>query len=200
MGCFDTISVFMRCPYCKKYVTLDAQTKDMDSCMWNFEALDKDWFGKKAKKQWDGRSFRKDLPVFPRTPYDKSHSAWKDQKERIEALARVDNSWGKQLRFVSVIVDCRSPECAMWAKERDMRQNGHVSGFGRQFSGKIRIVEHDKRHYFIAPIYDIVKIDNKLPRKPKRKKGQEMNQTCTRNGEPINCSEINLNLPINYTT
>lgn len=170
MGCFDTIEVFMRCPYCNRYMTFSAQTKDMDSLMWNFEALDKDWFDNKEKGKWDDRNFRKGLPMFAQTPFDKSVFVWKDQKERIEALARVDDSWGKQLRYVYVTTDCQSTECVMWAKERDMRQGGYISGFGRMFSGKLRIIEHKKKYYFIAPIYDIEKDDKRLPRKPKKKK------------------------------
>lgn len=166
MGCFDTIDVFMRCPYCKKYQTLDAQTKDMDSCMWHFDALPKNWFD---KKEFLGKKFRQGLPVFKQFPFDRD-SPWKSQAERIEAQARLAPEWGEKLRFVRVIVSCNSPKCDSWARERDRRAYGYESGFGRQFDGKIAVIKHKDNHYFIGPIYDIVKLDKRLPNKPKKKK------------------------------
>lgn len=167
MGCFDTIDVYMECPYCKRHQSFDAQTKDMSSGMWHFNALDENWFNK--KKEILGRKFRQNLPIFKQFPFDKE-TPWKTQAENIEARAQVEPTWGKQLRFVEVTVDCKSTDCDTWARERDMRQGGYVSGFGRMFDGKIAIIEHKGKYYFIAPIYDIVKNDKKLPRKPKKER------------------------------
>ena len=167
MGCYDSIEVFMECPYCNRYQHFDCQTKDMDSCMWHFDALKDDWFDKK----YDGfgsKKFRKGMPMFKKFPFDKD-SPWKNQAEKIEASARLLPEWGKKLRFVNVIVDCKSTECDTWARTRDRRAYGYESGFGRMFSGKIAIIENKGKHYFISPIYDIVKNDKRLPKKPNKK-------------------------------
>lgn len=167
MGCFDTINVYMECPYCKRYQHFDCQTKDMDSSMWTFRVLDSDWF--KSKDELFGREFRRALPVFKRFPYDKE-GPWKSQVEKIEASAMVSPEWGKKLRFVNVTVDCCSTKCDTWARERDRRAYGYESGFGRMFNGKIRIIRKGDNYYFVGPIYDIIKRDNRLPRKIKKKR------------------------------
>ena len=170
MGCFDRIFVFQKCPYCKEFQHFECQTKDMDSSMWNFTALASDWFTK--KDEMFGKKFRDDMPTFLQFPFDKQAKVWKSQGEKIEAQARVESEWGKKLRFVEIITDCHSHKCQAWARERDRRyhpEDPYFSGFGRGFEGKIAIVKHGHGYYFIRPIYDIVKTDNRLPRKPKVK-------------------------------
>lgn len=171
MGCFDTIMVFQRCAYCKEYQHFDAQTKDMSNSMWTFHALDKNWFNK--QDELFSKSSRDNTPTFLQFPFDKESKVWKSQGQRMEARARVRHEWGKKLRYVEVITDCHSHKCQGWARERDRRyhpEDGHFSGFGRSFDGKIAIVKHGHGYFFIAPIYDIVKNDKRLPRKKEVRK------------------------------
>lgn len=138
MGCFDTIMVHMDCLICKRFHVFEAQTKDMDSCMWTYHALRKNWFDKPKKDDWNDRTFRKGLPTFKQYPYQKGFDIWKNQAERMEASARVEPIWGKQLRYVTVICSC---------------DEGKKSKF---FDGKIAIEKHGRCYYLIGKIYDIV--------------------------------------------
>ncbi len=160
MGCYDTIMVFMRCPYCKEYRTFDAQTKCLGSLMHTYDALDENWF---KKSSMFGRKFRQELSVCPQFPLDKEHKVWKNQAERIEARATVHPKY-KHLKFVDVICDCHSAKCKSWSAERDLRIQELVSGFGRIFHGKIKI----HKGFLIGKVYDIELSDKRLPRKSKK--------------------------------
>ncbi len=163
MGCYDTINVYQQCPYCHRYQSFDAQTKDLGSSMYCYDTLSEKWF--KKSKKWNERKFRLGLPVFPRFPKDKSAKVWKSQAERIEAEATVPEEF-KNLKFISVIADCHSNICDEWATEKDMRTQGCKSGFGRMFEGKIRI----KKGMLIGDIYDIELKDKKFPKERKIKR------------------------------
>lgn len=128
MGMFDSIGVYMVCPYCNHYSHIDCQTKDLDNALWNFKPLSEDW--------WTGsfleRNFFKDAPVRRNVPYDKEHEAWDSIAERTEAYARVSDEH-MDLPYVNVICECM-----------DCKNN-------QFFNGKIRIQDG----YLIGSIYDI---------------------------------------------
>lgn len=84
MGCYDTLSLYGKCPACKREHYLDIQTKDLMCSMYDYVALPEDWFNDKL-----GQKFRKKMPVFPRYPLDKSSTVWKNQAERTEAMATI---------------------------------------------------------------------------------------------------------------
>jgi hypothetical protein len=130
MGMFDTINVFMKCPYCGNFESFDAQTKDLNNALFNYTALYEDWFLCKT-----GRKFRLGLPVFKQYPFDKENAVWKNQAEHIEAQAKIEDKFCK-LKFVEVIASCPSSK-------------RHLS-----FEGKIKI----KKGFLIGEIYDIVKL------------------------------------------
>ena len=166
MGMFDTIKVFQRCPYCKKYQYFDAQTKNLDNAMWDWESLPNDWFNKiKKKTLFEIDRLQKNLPVFKKTPYDKSAKVWKSQGEKMEAMARVPDEF-KELKCIEVTTDCHSKICQEFADKRDIIQQGSPSGFGRMFDGKIKI----KNGYLIGDIYNIELTDKRLPRKNERRR------------------------------
>jgi hypothetical protein len=158
MGMFDSIYVFMRCPYCDHFSNIECQTKDLDNLGWDFHPLDKDWFRGKLEKK-----FRLKIPVFKQFPFDKGNKVWKNQAERSEAAARVPDKF-KHLKFVRIIGDCHSRECQTWADERDIRCQGCPSGFGRGFYGKIRI----KNGFLFEGVYDFKLFDKRLPNRRKR--------------------------------
>jgi len=149
MGMYDIIIVAQRCPYCGIFRVFDAQTKDLDNHLWNFKALDEDWFDK--KKKIFNRKFRQSLPVFPQFPFDKSHKVWKNQAEFIEARARIPKEF-KKLKWVDVITDCNSEKCMIWARKHGYKYHE------RSFKGKIKI-EHG---FLISPIFDILDFNGKL--------------------------------------
>lgn len=163
MGCFDTIMVFMRCPYCRKYEHFDAQTKDMNSSMFTFHALPEDWF---SKNKIGDRDFRLVFPVFKQFPNDKEANVWKNQAEFAEARATLAKEFGSKLKYVNVNADCHSTKCDTWARKRDMIEYGYKSGFGRMFEGKIKI----EKGMFIGEIYDIVLLDKRINYKRKKAK------------------------------
>jgi len=159
MGCFDTIDVFMKCPYCGDFRTFDAQTKDLGSKMYYYDALSSNWFAK-GKKGFLEKKFRMGMCVFKKYPLDKSAKVWKSQGERIEASATVPKEFA-HLKFVSVRADCHSTECSLWSEKRDLKCQTCVSGFGRMFDGKIKIY----KGMLIGDIYDIELKDKQLPKK-----------------------------------
>ena len=127
MGMFDDIEVSVSCPKCGKWATCDAQTKDLDSRLSTYRPLSEDW---ETGSEF-GRKFREGLPVYPRFPFDRSHTVWANQAEKIEAQATIpEEFWGK-LNFVSVVAICS--KCSAF------------------FDGKIK-VKNDK---LIGGIYDV---------------------------------------------
>lgn len=107
MGMFDSVIIYMSCPKCKKMKSLDFQTKDLACAMHTYYPLDKDWdtsplFGKECRKR---------LPECPKFPFDKEHTVWKNQAERIEAAAMLESPFDKQLN-VRVYASCRN--CEEW--------------------------------------------------------------------------------------
>lgn len=145
MGMFCSIYLYQECPYCKKVQHFEAQTKDLRNALDEYVPLPDDWF----KSQIE-RKFRLGLPVFPQFPMDKEHTVWKNQAERTEAQATVPKEFS-HLKFVSIIADCHSIICQAWADKRDQKNYGYVSGFGRQFRGKIKI----HKGMLMGKIYDI---------------------------------------------
>jgi len=131
MGLYDTIYVYGTCPYCKEHDRYDAQTKDLDRCMYTYEALPADWYSDK----W------------------RSARVWKNQAERTEAEATVSKDYFNR-KWIDVTLSCLSKKCRAFAVKRDIKRQGIFSGFGRIFDAKIRI----KDGKLIGEFFDIVKI------------------------------------------
>jgi hypothetical protein len=142
MGMYDSINVYMECPYCGDHRLFDAQTKDLTPACYNYHVY-------RGKKDIIDRT---KMPVFESTPNDKSPSVWANQDERSRAMAAVPEAF-KELKFVNVIAGCHSPECQFYADREDILRQGSPSGFGRQFKGKISI----KDGLLTGNIYDIEK-------------------------------------------
>ena len=138
VGMYDTIDIYQRCPFCGDYQHFDAQTKNLNSCMYTYHPI------REGKDLLD----RKKIPVFAKFPKDKSARVWKSQTEHSEAEATVPKEFSK-LKFVHVIADCHSDSCQLYA---DLMM-GYYSGFGRTFDGKIKI----KNGKLTGEIYDIEK-------------------------------------------
>jgi len=147
VGLYDQIMVCMRCPKCGHYETFDAQTKDLGCRMYNYHAIDESFY-QRERSQILGKKFRNRIPVFKKFPKDKSAKVWKNQTELIKAEATVPKEFSK-LKYVSVIADCHSESCQLFA---DLMM-GYHSGFGRSFEGKIKI----RNGELIGEIYDIEK-------------------------------------------
>ena len=143
MGMFDTINVFMECPYCGHHQMFDCQTKDLDNVMWDFSTYEKDTFLDRAK-----------LPSTPSTPADKSAKIWKSQDERQKAMATIPEGYGN-LKYVNVIASCHSVECQFYDDRSAIIRQGCPGGFGRCFEGKIAI----KNGLLVGDVYDIEKDD-----------------------------------------
>jgi len=150
VGCYDTINVYQNCPYCKRFVHFDAQTKDLGNLMYQYHPLDDYWFGKGKLSKLLGKPFRENLPVFRSFPLDKAPTVWKNQAEYAEAQATVHEDF-KKLKFITVIADCHSAKCQTFAEQRDIKRQGTPSGSGRVFYGKIKI----RKGLLIGKIYDI---------------------------------------------
>lgn len=115
MGMFDSIYVYMACPYCHRYQRLEAQTKDLESVAFNYRALPADW-SEVRKKFFEGS------PCAPDFPLDREQTVWKDQAERIEATATISEEYQGKLNYVNVIISC--------------------SSCGKHFNGKIAIKDN----------------------------------------------------------
>ena len=149
MGMYDTIHVYMECPYCGDHRVFDAQTKDLDPACYSYRPYEKDRLLDRSR-----------IPVFKQNPADKSHKLWKSQDERARTWATIPEKC-KDLKFVGVIAGCHSDRCQFDADRDDIIRQGCPSGFGRHFEGKIAI----KDGLLVGIIYDIVKDDmteNKL--------------------------------------
>lgn len=141
MGMYDTINVYMECPYCGEHRLFDAQTKDLSPACFVYHTYEKDRLLDRTK-----------MPVFRQNPYDRSNTIWKSQDERSRAMATVPEGF-KDLKFVDVIAGCHSAKCQFDADREDIIRQGSPSGFGRQFTGKIAI----KDGMFVGKIYDTKK-------------------------------------------
>ena len=141
MGMYDTIDVYMECPYCGDHRLFDAQTKDLDNLLYHYHTYDKDRLLDRTK-----------LPVFKSTPNDKSAGIWKSQDERSRSKSTIPEEFNK-LKYVEVIAGCHSDRCQFDADREDIVRQGCPSGFGRHFRGKIAI----KDGLLVGKIYDIEK-------------------------------------------
>lgn len=147
MGLFDDINANSKCPYCGELGWTEIQTKDLGVHMYCYTALPKGWFTSKFE-----RKFRLKMHVYPATPYDKQHNVWKNQAEKIEAMAKVPKEFSK-LKFINVTCDCHSQKCQARANKRDIKQQGVTSGFGMIYHGKIKI----SKGFLIGDVYDLKK-------------------------------------------
>lgn len=144
MSMYDTVNIYMACPYCGEYRMFDAQTKDLNPACFNYHTY-------RGKKDILDRT---KLPVFGSTPNDKSAKVWKSQDEHSRAMAMIPKEC-KDLKFVNVIAGCHSARCQFDADRDDIIRQGCPSGFGRQFTGKIAV----KDGLLTGNIYDIEKDD-----------------------------------------
>ena len=140
MGMYDTIDVYMECPYCGEHSVFDAQTKDLDRMMNHYRVYE-------GRKDIIDRS---KLPVFKSVPNDKSAKVWKSQDEKAIAFATIPKQCDN-LKFINVIASCHSPECQFDADREDIIRQGCPSGFGKSFEGKIAI----KNGMLVGKIYDL---------------------------------------------
>ena len=159
MGLYDSIYVYMKCPYCGKPQEFEAQTKDLDNFMNTYTAM-LSYYNKKHKdyKNKMAKFFKgmdEEYPVFPKNVNDKEYKVWKNRLEKKEANARIPDEY-KKLRYVDVIASCNSLECQFYADRDDIIRQGSTSGFGRSFEGKIEI----KNGLLMSPIIDIKKKEN----------------------------------------
>ena len=113
---FDSIYVFMRCPYCENYEHFEAQTKDLDNVMWSFVPLSND----------PDILDRTKLSVFRKFPLDKEAEVWASQQERIDAAATIPEEYQGKLNYVSVITDC--PHCKKYFYGRVAIKNNKLVG------------------------------------------------------------------------
>ena len=134
---YDTVYVYMQCPFCKNFTTISCQTKDLDNSLWEFYALPEDWF---KEGGFFGREFYKKSSVLKSYPYDKSHTAWNNIAEKKECMARVPEEFW-DLEFVNVICDCDLCNRGSYANRMDYNF----------FRGKIRI----QNGLLIGEVYDI---------------------------------------------
>jgi len=137
MGLYDTIMVYMQCPYCNHYQHFDAQTKDLGQNMHTYNPYDEDQL-----------LDRTTLPVFKSYPEDRCHNLWKNQDELMRERATVEDI---ENGHVSVISSCHSVECQFYADRTSLMHQSSPSGFGRHFDGKIKI----KDGMLVGKIYDI---------------------------------------------
>lgn len=149
MGLFDTILVWMDCPYCGFTGRIECQTKDLGNIMFTYKPLADDWFTKKERSE---HSFRETLPVFPQFPLDKEYSVWKNQAELIEAKATLPKQFHHK-KFIRVIASCNSVQCRFDGDRISILRQGCPSGFSRSFEGKIKIRDGK----LIGKVYDIEK-------------------------------------------
>lgn len=130
MGMFDDVSLSMFCPKCGGFSLWDLQTKDLESCLYQYRPLDEDWFTC-ADSNISGRAFRLGLSVFPSVPYDKEAVCWVDQAERREIFAKPSEEIANQLKYIEVHGSC--PKCRVFIR------------------GKLAV----KHGYLVKPTYDI---------------------------------------------
>ena len=120
MGLYDVVTIATVCPVCKMFHAIEFQTKDLGRKMYHYRALSEDWFSNNEE-----RKLRQRLPVFPQTPYDKSHKVWKNQAEKIEAMAKIpsEEEFGK-LKYINVIGYCNNK----WIRAKLPIRKGFIVG------------------------------------------------------------------------
>ena len=126
MGMFDEAEVFQPCPKCGKWVTLDLQTKDLACLLSHYRPLPDDWLTNQATDLTGGKKLREQSPVFPKFPKDKEHTPWKNQAERIEAAATLEEPYASQLKFVEFYGSC--PKCQTYLRGKIRVENGMLIG------------------------------------------------------------------------
>jgi len=175
MGLYDTIMVYMECPYCGRHQQIDAQTIDLGSMMYIYYTYN---------RKGDLLD-RTKLPVFKRFPLDRQQECWESQDAKARAEATVPEEY-RALKEVEVIGTCHSIECQFVADRRDILSQGTPSGFGRLFNGKIKI----EGGMLVGKIVDIVLDDLTEEKLEKYKEvdSEHFNNLMTKyKHEPIAC-------------
>lgn len=139
MGMFDTILVYMECPYCGLRVNIDCQTKDLTKSMFVYRAMHRGYLaGDKSNEFFnDDRERRKRLSVSPEFPHDKSHVVWKNQLEHIRCSAKLPAKF-KDLNSISVFCECPSHKCNTYQEKKEGK---NWSGLSRTFSARLKVVK-----------------------------------------------------------
>jgi len=139
MGLYDTISIYMQCPYCKISRVFDAQTKDLGRLMLHYKAS---WWSPDEIQPWEcirvlnGFVLERDLKESSFPSIDCEHNT------------------------VHMIADCHSSLCQWYADRRDVKNQGVPSGFGRIFEFEIPIVEIKGKKYLIGKPLNIKLVDD----------------------------------------
>ena len=123
MGMFDDVSLSMVCPSCGEFSLWGLQTKDLESCLYQYYPLDEDWFTRE-NDGIAGKAFRSGLPVFPSAPYDKSADCWANQAERCEIRAKPSEGITDKLKYIEVHGSC--PQCKVFIRGKLNIQDGHL--------------------------------------------------------------------------
>ncbi|MCK4354649.1 MAG: hypothetical protein KAW83_05285 [Dehalococcoidia bacterium] len=124
MGMYDDVRLFMACPKCGESSIWGLQTKDLESCLYQYQPLDEDWFTRKDDGI-SGKAFRSGLPVFPTVPYDKEPTCWANQAERHEILAKPSEVIANQLKYIEVHGSC--PQCETFIRGKLNISNGYLT-------------------------------------------------------------------------
>jgi len=90
--------------------------------LYHYRPLAEDWFHPDSSIL--GKSFRDGLPIFPEFPFDKSVDVWKDQAERMEAMAMPSKEFGDKLKYVFVYGSCSN--CGIWVEGKIKLENGYL--------------------------------------------------------------------------
>lgn len=147
---FDTILVYMKCPYCGLRVNMDCQTKDLEQFMFTFKAMHRGYLkGDKSNLFYNNdRDMRARLKMGPEFPHDKSHLVWKNQLEHIRLSASLHKKF-KDLEFIDVFCECPSFKCKSYMANKEGKR---WSGLSRTFSARLRVV----KGFILDEMYDVV--------------------------------------------
>lgn len=119
MGLYDTIRIFLNCPYCGKTVT-EAQTKDLGSSMSTYDTV----------------------PNFEIKYLTKKLKTKKD-KDWYECFTKrsIEKAKISGVKKVNITADCRSVSCQFDADRRDLISQSCPSGFGRIFEADLPVIK-----------------------------------------------------------
>lgn len=135
---FDSVYIWMNCPYCRDYESIELQTKNLDKVLAHYESVDLQSIVEAKKNRY----------------YKKYHgSPWKSNAE-------ISKEFGDNLKYIKVTGDCHSPKCQFDSDRRDIIMQGCPLGFGRTFDAKIKIKKFRSKYYLYGKPYDIIKDDN----------------------------------------
>jgi len=130
MGMYDSIKVYLKCPYCGHIIDSDAQTKDLGKMLRCYSSINYFFIDDFLHKGQNG--------IFE---YHRKQDT-QDSKAPKGAIKK---------GYVNVVLDCQSTSCQFDADRRDILRQGNPSGGGRFIEGKLLI----KKGCFISELKDI---------------------------------------------